>query len=296
MWSFRAWALMSKPGQITPPWKTPCSSTRSIVTAVPKSATTTASSTTSYAAAAATTRSVPTFPGSSSQTVIGSGISSPITWIFSPRSSWAIRRTRSVHTGLTLLTTMTPSRFFSFEVSRTGIFSPGIDQAISQLRLRPARNRADGILLAVEKEPDADVRISDVYRDDVHISLFLLYFSHIRNLPTTLRIGSVNYQPQEDSRLSTCRGMTAVHEGYVHAAADGDTYGTLERDSRPDETHRQPGHVLPSLREAQLSHPVAHYRRWRTLYLNACWRGSSTVPDHAAAAFSGLDLLPEQLR
>ena len=63
--SLSAAAAISKPGQITPPRKTPFSSTRSMVKAVPKSAMTTASSTTAYAAAAAIILSVPTFSGSS---------------------------------------------------------------------------------------------------------------------------------------------------------------------------------------------------------------------------------------
>ena len=109
--SARAFALNSNPGRIQPPKKTPFSSTRSMVTAVPKSATTTASSTTAKAAAAETSLSVPTSILSSTAVSIGTGTSLPITLIFSSSSFLQISATSSVQTSFTLLTTITPFFF-----------------------------------------------------------------------------------------------------------------------------------------------------------------------------------------
>ena len=65
---------------------------------------------------------------------IGRGTSLPITRIFSPVPS-TICRMIFVQAGLTLLTMITPSRFFSFELLSNGIF-PQAETKVSVSSLR----------------------------------------------------------------------------------------------------------------------------------------------------------------
>ena len=84
-------------------------------------------------------------------------MSLPIMWTSSSREFCAISSITFVHFGLTLLMTITPSRFFYFELSAIGIFSQ-------------ARDGLYKLLLVLKEKTDVNIRIADIYCYNIHYS------------------------------------------------------------------------------------------------------------------------------
>ena len=105
-----------------------------------------------------------------------------------------------------------------------GNLPPRVDQTSSQLRLGRSRDRTNGILRTVEKEPDADVRISDVYSNDVHYSYFyctsavlstpMPQFHHLTSLlPMCRSFGIPRQTNQTQKHSKRSRAVTTSDRG-----------------------------------------------------------------------------------